>query len=309
MADLQSDDDFHRAYVGPAGEYDFAAAWQFNLLTLVFGLREYHHLLEIGCGSLRAGRLFIPYLLRDHYCGLEPNEWLVRDGIDKEVGADLVRLKRPLFRSDDDFSLSRFGRTFDFVLAQSVFSHTAKSQIASCLVEARRVLKPDGLLVATFLEGQQDYGGDAWVYPDCVEFTWNTMVQLAADRGLGCRPLDWGNPNGQKWVIFHHAESELAIPALDAKTAAERACAALERGRSESAQRRSSDPAEYVRLRERMREVDCQSKLPTETSSDPERSTKLEADHIIHRHVLASTPPHVEYSISQHGLTLCDLVE
>ena len=254
LVDLPNDDEFHRAYVGPADEYDLAAAWQFNLLTLVLGLRERHHLLEIGCGSLRVGRLFIPYLLPDHYCGLEPNDWLVREGIDKEVGADLARLKRPLFRQDDDFALSRFGRTFDFVLAQSVFSHTSKAQIEACLAESKRVLAPGGLFVATFLEGKEDYGGDAWVYPDCVEFTWDTIARLTEGQGLGCRRIDWGNPNGQQWVVFHHAEFEPALPALDVTTVAAQAGAALERGRRESSRRSSGDPAEYARLRERLRQ-------------------------------------------------------
>ena len=34
--------------------------------------REIHRLLDFGCGSLRLGRMAIPYLLEGHYFGIEP---------------------------------------------------------------------------------------------------------------------------------------------------------------------------------------------------------------------------------------------
>jgi SAM-dependent methyltransferase len=58
----------------------FMGATQFRLLTTL-GLREHHSLLDFGCGSLRAGRLLIPYLLPGRYYGLEPNRCLIEDGI------------------------------------------------------------------------------------------------------------------------------------------------------------------------------------------------------------------------------------
>ena len=120
----------YRAFVGPPEKYDLVAAMQFNLLTAL-GLREHHYLLDIGCGSLRAGRLFIPYLLPDRYCGIEPEQWLIEEGIEREVGQDLIKIKRPSFSNDPDFSLSSFDRTFDFLLAQSIFSHTSAKH-SSC---------------------------------------------------------------------------------------------------------------------------------------------------------------------------------
>jgi hypothetical protein len=56
----------YRSYVGPSDEYDIMGATQFNLLTSL-GLRENHTLLDFGCGSLRAGRLFITYLTKSRY--------------------------------------------------------------------------------------------------------------------------------------------------------------------------------------------------------------------------------------------------
>ncbi len=70
--------DHYTAYVGPPQDYDFMGATQFRLLTTL-GLRDHHRLLDFGCGSLRAGRLLIPYLNPGNYYGIEPNRWLIDD--------------------------------------------------------------------------------------------------------------------------------------------------------------------------------------------------------------------------------------
>src|SRR5947199_9194661 len=91
---LKPGDPHYRAYVGPPEDYDLIAAMTFNLLTTL-GLRQQHSLLDIGCGSLRIGRLLIPYLNRGKYFGVEPNEWLVEEGIKRELGEALLQVKRP----------------------------------------------------------------------------------------------------------------------------------------------------------------------------------------------------------------------
>src|SRR5216684_432299 len=110
---LKPGDPHYRAYVGPAEDYDLIAAMTFNLLTTL-GLRQHHSLLDLGCGSLRVGRLLIPYLNKEKYFGLEPNEWLVQEGIRNEIGETLVRIKRPrFFFSDSPATLPAANVTFD----------------------------------------------------------------------------------------------------------------------------------------------------------------------------------------------------
>lgn len=212
---LQSGDEHYRAYVGPPEKYDLMSANQFNLLTLM-GLREEHDLLDIGCGSLRAGRLFIPYLLPGKYCGLEPNRWLVEEGIKNEVGADLARIKQPTFLHDENFTLTAFGRKFDFLLAQSVFSHAAPQQIARCLQQAKLVLKPGGMFVMNFMRGQTDYAGSEWIYPGCSEYTDAGFERMAAEWKLSFRTLNWFHPNALTWTVLYHEEDEAAPPELAA---------------------------------------------------------------------------------------------
>ncbi len=266
--DLSIEEYGHRAYVGPMAEFDVGAARQFNLLTMLLGLREYHHLLEIGCGSLRAGRLLIPYLMPDRYCGLEPNAWLVEAGLAKETGQDLVACRRPLFRHTSDFALRPFERVFDYILAQSIFSHTSQAQMATCLREAKAVLAPEGLFAASFHEDEVDYEGDAWVYPESVAFTYATVERIADEAGLRCEPLAWGNQNMQRWVVFRHRDARARLPEVSDLQAAQAEIAVL-RGRLESMERKGVSPADLVRLQERLHFVGAHPALQEALAQDP----------------------------------------
>ena len=198
---LKPGDPQYRAYVGPPEDYDLVAAMTFNLLTTL-GLRQHHSLLDIGCGSLRIGRLLIPYLNRGKYFGVEPNEWLVDEGIRRELGETLVQIKRPtFFFSDTPDTIAQAKVAFDFALAQSIFSHCGLDLIKGWLSAISRSLAQDGALVATFLIGEEDSARMGWIYPACVNFRPNTLERAAADMNLRFEILDWKHPR-QTWALF-----------------------------------------------------------------------------------------------------------
>jgi SAM-dependent methyltransferase len=191
----------YRAYVGPPGDYDLVSAMVFNLLTCV-GLRQHHRVLDIGCGSLRIGRLLIPYLNPGNYIGVEPNQWLVRDGILNEIGRDMVRLKKPEFSYRDSLDDYTKPLHINYAIAQSIFSHCSREIIRQWLCQASRHLADDGVLFATFISREADFDGRGWVYPDCVGYTPATMAKLAAEGGLGFEVIDWRHPR-QTWAAFY----------------------------------------------------------------------------------------------------------
>jgi hypothetical protein len=200
----------YRAHIGHVEYFDVLTAIQFNLMTTL-GLRDQHTLLDIGCGSLRAGRLFIPYLRRGGYFGIEPLAWLVEEGIRNEVGQDLVRIKEPVFSDDANFTLTTFGRTFDFMIAQSIFSHTSQAQISRCVSQARQCLAPQGLFAATYFESAADYEGDRWVAK--ADYTRETMRKLVEDEGMAVTFIQWRHPDPQQWMVIHHPG--VAVPLGD----------------------------------------------------------------------------------------------
>jgi len=144
-------------------------AMQFRLLCTL-GLRANHYMLDFGCGSLRAGRLFINYLDQGRYFGIAPNKWLIEDAINNQVGKDLIRKKNPQFDYNTDFATNVFSVQFDFIIAQSIFSHAAGDLIGIALRNFKESLKLDGLIAATFVEGIANFDGTGWVYPSCVNY-------------------------------------------------------------------------------------------------------------------------------------------
>lgn len=207
---LKPGDEHYRAYVGPPEDYDLISAMVFNLLTCA-GLRQHHRVLDIGCGSLRIGRLLIPYLNAENYIGVEPNKWLVEDGIFNEVGEDLMRIKRPSFSFSS--SLNEFSEPLDidFAIAQSIFSHCSKNLIRAWLGQVSSHLKENGALFATFLIANEDYDGEEeWIYPGCVRFMPNTMAALAKEAGLEFEIIDWRHPR-QTWAVFSKKQFDRAL--------------------------------------------------------------------------------------------------
>jgi cyclopropane fatty-acyl-phospholipid synthase-like methyltransferase len=198
---LKPGDPHYRAYVGPPEDYDLIAAMTFNLLTTL-GLRQHHWLLDIGCGSLRIGRLLIPYLNRGKYFGVEPNEWLVKEGIRRELGQSLVEIKHPTFLfTDSPESITKAGTAFNFAVAQSIFSHCGLDLIRGWFSAISRSLAEDGALVATFLIGEQDAAQSGWIYPECVKYRPATLERAAAEVNLRFEILDWKHPR-QTWALF-----------------------------------------------------------------------------------------------------------
>ncbi|MEJ2220817.1 MAG: class I SAM-dependent methyltransferase [Desulfobacterales bacterium] len=207
ISKLKPGDNHYQAYVGPPAQYDFMGATQFRLLCTL-GLRAHHYLLDFGCGSLRSGRLFLSYLDEGRYFGIEPNKWLIEDSISNQVGKDLIELKKPRFDYNSDFKTDVFSEQFDFIVAQSIFSHTGRDIIATAMRNMKESLKPDGLIVATFIEGIKDYDGNGWVYPDCVKYSPVTIKRFAKETGLFASRIPWFHPR-QTWYLFGRNKSRL----------------------------------------------------------------------------------------------------
>lgn len=199
----------HRKAVGPPAFWDVNAGLQFSLL-FALGLREHHSLLDIGCGSLRGGRLFIPYLAPGGYYGMEPDRSLVAAGLRDELGACVADLKQPHFEYRDDFAFFVWGRRFDFMVAQSILSHAHHDQAERLLTNAHESLADDGVLAATFfwrrptagLHVQRPRGmeGSGWTGEFGVAYEWSEMERMANAAGLAVRRLRFPHPR-QTWFI------------------------------------------------------------------------------------------------------------
>lgn len=203
---LRPGGDHYRAYVGPPTQFDFMGATQFRLLTSL-GLREEHHVVDIGCGSLRTGRYLLNYLLPGRYTGVEPNPWLWQQAVESELGNDLITLKSPRFLEEDDFQLAEVApNSIDYIVAQSIYSHTGQDALTVSLKAGARSLAASGQFLFTVVTpdnmGAKNMAAGAdstgWIYPKCVTFSAQDVVALCADIGLHAQQLAWYHPR-QTW--------------------------------------------------------------------------------------------------------------
>ena len=202
--------DHYRAYVGPAGRFDFMSSSQFALL-FALGIREHHKVLDFGCGSLRLGRLLIPFLREGGYFGIDPNAWLIEEALDRELGRGIVDIKKPIFAYNDDFSTKVFSEKFDFTMAQSILTHTGPGTLRTFIRSAAETLSENGLLLFSYVrDPNQDcpLPNDGWYYPECVRYSESWILEEVHAAGLHGLPLPWYHP-GAVWMAASRTPSGL----------------------------------------------------------------------------------------------------
>ena len=165
------------------------------------GLKPGDRMLEIGCGNLRAGRLFIDYLDAGNYYGIDisPDILLAAAGT---VAEYRLQAKLPHLTLVRDMSLGFLpDRHFTVVHAHSVFSHSPIDVIDECLRTVRRVMAPGGFFDFTF---DRTEGGEHQVLHEDFYYRTETLAALAAKHGLQARFMD-------DWELLPHGQSKLRV--------------------------------------------------------------------------------------------------
>jgi len=211
----------HRDAVG--GLWEEMGELQFEFLRQQ-GLLPEHRLLDVGCGSLRGGLFFINYLNSENYYGLDINESLIVAG-QQELNLAGLTEKSPHLLVTPTFAASEFGVQFDFILAQSVFTHLFMNHIVRCLVEMKSVLQPEGRFYATFFEVpdvaqirdvvHQPGGIVTHLDSDPFHYSFEEMSWFALQVGFEVeRVSNWQHPRSQKGI---GCQFRLAVLVFDQK--------------------------------------------------------------------------------------------
>jgi hypothetical protein len=200
----------HREFIG--GMWDEIGSLQFEFLKKQ-GLLPSHRLIDIGCGCLRGGVHFVPYLEPGRYGGIDINASLIEAGKKELLKNPGNAGKQPDLRVSDRFDLAQFGVQFDYALALSVFTHLYANHIGRCLVEVQKVLPPRGKFFATFfeaptplhLESISHLPGKVVTHfdRDPFHYSFAEMEMLARFAGLSVELIgDWGHPRDQRMLCF-----------------------------------------------------------------------------------------------------------
>jgi len=196
--------------VGGKGPRGFVGGLWHELGELQFkfmverGLRPEHVLLDIACGSLRAGCRFVPYLNRGNYLGIDIDSGLIEHGRNHELGPKLCEIKQPEFVVSPKFEFTRFSKRPDFAIAQSLFTHLTGQEILLCLRNLRGFAKPETALYATFFEAPSEIANPPASHPHAgFRYTREQMRRFGEQSGWEMDYIgDWQHPRDQKMLRY-----------------------------------------------------------------------------------------------------------
>lgn len=151
------------------GEFDTIGPLLRDTLILN-GLQKNHYVIDVGCGSGRLAKPLAEYL-EGKYLGID-------------VVPDLLNYARRIaarpdwrFEMASGLTIPEQNEKADMVCFFSVFTHLLHEESFVYLREAKRVLKPGGKVVLTFLDFK-------------VDTHWTIFEQDVKDIGNGAKPLN-----------------------------------------------------------------------------------------------------------------------
>ena len=173
---------------------------QFDYL-LGHGLKPDQRMLEIGCGNLRAGRLFIDYLDSGNYYGIDISPDILLAAQDTIVEFGLQR-KLPHLSVVRDMGLAFLpDGQFDVIHAHSVFSLSPIEVIGECLAHVGRIMAPGAIFDFTF---DRTEGTEHQVLHEDFYYRTETLIALAASHGLQAQFMD-------DWEQLPHDQSKIRV--------------------------------------------------------------------------------------------------
>jgi len=213
---VNNSNDDHRNIIG--GMWDELGSLQYNFLKEQ-GLNPNSTLLDIGCGSFRAGIHFVKFLNKGNYYATDVNEQIVNAGYTKEI--DRLGLSNKFTKDNiqisSDFDLKKFNTQFDYIIAQSVFSHLPSMEFKKCLQSIREKTNKHSSFFATFFICPNNFEfkksfthelGRITTFPnkDPFHYTKNEIESIAEICGWKLEFLKgWNHPRSQKMAKLTHS--------------------------------------------------------------------------------------------------------
>ena len=201
----------HREYVG--GRWEEIGRLQFEYL-LAQGLRPEHRLLDVACGSLRAGVHLIPYLQPGHYVGLEKEAELVRAGLREELDPAIAATQLPQFIVTASFDVSTLPEPVDFIWIHSLLTHLPLTAIERCLTSLKPAAHAETVCFATFFEADSPQFNPPQAHDhEAFFYTTEELARCAVSAGWRLQSIgDWGHPRGQHMLRMMLSDRAPADP-------------------------------------------------------------------------------------------------
>jgi ABC-type polysaccharide/polyol phosphate transport system ATPase subunit len=212
-AALDPDLEWHRLANG--GDWAREGDWVVDALRR-HDLRPDQYLLEVGCGSLSAGRHLLRYMDEGHYWGFERDRELFDAGVNAELPRVGVSPERGHFRVNDTFDFSAIPARFDVVIASSLVRRLPLNGVARMAAAVLSRLAPGGRFILTWpdnpdprrFEPIERPGGET-TYPDREPYHYSFDLLrgvIEAMGGRAARADDGSHPRGESVMVITRHE-------------------------------------------------------------------------------------------------------
>jgi hypothetical protein len=192
---LKRHDRAHRGYVG--GRWDEIGPLQLHFMVQQ-GLQPHHTLLDIACGSLRAGVHFIRYLDEHKYLGIEKEQWLIDQGLRRELPRYVRWRKRPIVLCEANFDFVRLPARADFSIAHSLFTHLTPDGIELCLRRLREYAPVQHRAFITYQPGDSEANPSEPSDMKRFHYSPSELEAFARNCDWSFHHIgEWGHPRGQ----------------------------------------------------------------------------------------------------------------
>ena len=181
------------------GSWEEMGKLQFDFLVKK-GLKPYHKMLDIGCGTLRGGQHFIEYLESGNYFGMDISQKAIEYGKELVQKEGLVNKNPQLIVSErKNLKFEEFiGKKFDFILAQSVLTHLPAEPVEELFENIGKIMNQNGVFYFTYFEGDRYKHFSI----EDFRFPFSHFESLAREYGFSVKDCssEYPHPIGQKMV-------------------------------------------------------------------------------------------------------------
>lgn len=195
------------------GTYRFEVTGRTQLISLIRnGLNPWDKFLDIGCGAFCGGYWVMHFLNSGCYHGIEPNVEMFNGGKSYILEPELIELKKPRFDHNDQYDFSVFNTPFDYMFAQSIWTHAGKKDIQKMLDGFVQHSSDQARFLTTVKLPDmfhKDYKGDEWVggshqsdVKGTVRHSLKWIKEACSSRGLSVKRLTGEKINTQQLILI-----------------------------------------------------------------------------------------------------------
>jgi len=164
------------------------------------GLNTESVFLDYGCGSLRLGRVLIPYLGKGNYNGLDMTDTFYMDGLE-EIGQDIVDEKRPNLHVINDRTIRDLSqKNIDYIFSSAVLYHIPEDELLSYFEKISTLMSENTVAFVDFTDSPS--------FKHKSKLTWSYPASLILDKintiGLKGTLLKIEREQDAKWYPEGH---------------------------------------------------------------------------------------------------------